>query len=286
MDLVYRGWDDGTSLYHYGIPGQKWGVRRYQNYDGSYTEEGLIRYGRGTGKRRSSKLERREEKRNKVIRGYQETVDNGTKIKDDVMRIINDLDINGIDSTEFNTQLVEYIDSNMQCYMNYGGYSNPGAWFETKEEAYEAYMQDLKSELLNKSKEIETASKNIEIIKNAKLTDRTFVENANLAAGASVTAGMLTTIGGCAVIGASIAFVPSVAIVGMIVGVPLSIYGGPAVTQKTYDTVSNIKVKKENRSYKNKKRANDYIDQVSAEYRARYNRDFPTISNEMKRNKI
>ena len=28
-------------LYHHGIKGQKWGVRRYQNEDGSLTEEGL-----------------------------------------------------------------------------------------------------------------------------------------------------------------------------------------------------------------------------------------------------
>lgn len=31
-------------LYHHGILGQKWGVRRYQNYDGSYTQAGLKRY--------------------------------------------------------------------------------------------------------------------------------------------------------------------------------------------------------------------------------------------------
>lgn len=30
-------------LAHYGIKGQKWGVRRYQNPDGSYTKEGLKR---------------------------------------------------------------------------------------------------------------------------------------------------------------------------------------------------------------------------------------------------
>lgn len=31
-------------LYHWGIKGMKWGVRRYQNYDGSYTKAGLKRY--------------------------------------------------------------------------------------------------------------------------------------------------------------------------------------------------------------------------------------------------
>ena len=30
-------------LIHYGIPGQKWGVRRFQNEDGTYTSEGLER---------------------------------------------------------------------------------------------------------------------------------------------------------------------------------------------------------------------------------------------------
>ena len=38
-------------LYHHGILGQKWGVRRYQNEDGSYTTLGKIHYGvQKTGK--------------------------------------------------------------------------------------------------------------------------------------------------------------------------------------------------------------------------------------------
>lgn len=33
-------------LYHHGIKGQQWGVRRYQNKDGSLTPEGYLHYGR------------------------------------------------------------------------------------------------------------------------------------------------------------------------------------------------------------------------------------------------
>lgn len=33
-----------TELYHHGIKGQKWGVRKYQNADGSYTAAGRKRY--------------------------------------------------------------------------------------------------------------------------------------------------------------------------------------------------------------------------------------------------
>ena len=34
-----------SDLRHHGIKGQKWGVRRYQNSDGSLTPIGKLRYG-------------------------------------------------------------------------------------------------------------------------------------------------------------------------------------------------------------------------------------------------
>ena len=35
---------ENLCLAHHGVKGMRWGVRRYQNYDGSYTQAGLKRY--------------------------------------------------------------------------------------------------------------------------------------------------------------------------------------------------------------------------------------------------
>lgn len=43
LDIPFR---EINSLAHHGILGQKWGIRRFQNRDGSLTAEGAKRYGR------------------------------------------------------------------------------------------------------------------------------------------------------------------------------------------------------------------------------------------------
>jgi len=44
-------------LCHYGIKGMKWGIRRYQNQDGSLTSEGIHRYGSKKGLKKHIKSE-------------------------------------------------------------------------------------------------------------------------------------------------------------------------------------------------------------------------------------
>ena len=41
---LHVGDDRMSELYHYGVKGQRWGVRRYQNKDGTLTNAGKKRY--------------------------------------------------------------------------------------------------------------------------------------------------------------------------------------------------------------------------------------------------
>lgn len=50
MNTIY--YESSDTLQHYGVRGMKWGVRRYQNPDGSWTDAGEKRYGGNVGKAR------------------------------------------------------------------------------------------------------------------------------------------------------------------------------------------------------------------------------------------
>lgn len=58
-------------LYHHGVKGQKWGVRRYQNADGSLTSAGQARY---------NKLEKKRVKLNNKYESYEKaSIENDNK---------------------------------------------------------------------------------------------------------------------------------------------------------------------------------------------------------------
>ena len=49
-------------LAHHGVKGMRWGVRRYQNYDGSYTQKGLERYRKADQAHEDAKQKAKETK--------------------------------------------------------------------------------------------------------------------------------------------------------------------------------------------------------------------------------
>lgn len=75
-------WNDGTYLMHHGIKGQKWGVRRFQNEDGSYTSRGQAenggrgRYGLGDALNTVNKVATAVNQTNKTVNRVMDEYEN------------------------------------------------------------------------------------------------------------------------------------------------------------------------------------------------------------------
>lgn len=79
-----------NELYHHGIKGQKWGVRRYQNSDGTLTQHGKKRYARdqreNTGKKKGNKVG--EADPNRWVR---EDMERSKKLTNETSGLVNNL---------------------------------------------------------------------------------------------------------------------------------------------------------------------------------------------------
>jgi hypothetical protein len=120
-------------LYHHGISGQKWGVRRYQNEDGTLTEAGKKRYGKEYEKSPKKADKEWVDIRNDLVRyiirrfskvyanGYNKAVNylnNDGLISDEKAKsLVKKYDMTSLDELfESNAEIIDGLRENVETY--------------------------------------------------------------------------------------------------------------------------------------------------------------------------
>lgn len=224
-------WKYNNELYHHGVKGQRWGIRRYQNPDGSLTE---------AGKKRLGIREERIKKNNESIRNLTKDIDKNKKD-------LSELSKNGSKSKVFTDRLYadtaydpetgEPIKKKKDWYY----YDDPDVSYSSKKEAISGLKRSLESEIDFGKKAINDLMRENSILASAPINSRTFLENESRGKKAFKVAAT-----GVGITGIAASYAAGGAF-GVLLGLPITAVGAISAGGKAEKVFTNLGVKKEYR---------------------------------------
>lgn len=140
-----------TNLYHYGVKGMKWGIRRYQNKDGSLTS---------AGKKRISKQYKKEvDKATKVARKTY-----NSRYSKSYHKATDEMNRSGID--KFNAEQKKKYGEN---YANRSGYLDD--FYKLFDDTFDKYYNQTLTELYDSNKHYQKAQQLVDKYKMTSWDD-------------------------------------------------------------------------------------------------------------------
>ena len=153
---------ENNYLAHFGINGQRWGIRRYQNEDGTLTEEGKKRY-----RVEKDYVSRYDHKTSDPFKEYDQQVDHKQlhpRLNEDARKLIFSKTLGIVMNSPSNVKLRESMRSNLEKELNtrIKGIPDPKNR-EALVKAYQAYSKDLVSDLMlfNYARYLEEVNKHL-----------------------------------------------------------------------------------------------------------------------------
>ena len=143
-------------LMHHGILGMHWGIRRYQNPDGSLTPEGLVRYKYNNN---TDRYEKRDKKAQELVRQHPELYGNPndeekSRIRAKKQRAKQEMRELAKDGFKQESDFLDLVSKTDKSGNYISLYCDKEGSFKKSKDNYETFMRDEKSHINGLIKEI------------------------------------------------------------------------------------------------------------------------------------